>query len=97
MTIVLTRMSHLAMSTVKEGGFFSEQCALPFKSNSHKGHQYDYPNQGNFTCHDDAIGSIMSGTCNEWNRITSLSLKNIDMNVALSLKKKMHREESLPF
>ena len=75
------------MSTVKEGDFFSEQHALPLKSNSHKGRPYDYPNQGNFTSYDDAIGSIMSGTCNEWNRITSLLLKNIDKNVALSLKK----------
>ena len=86
-------MRHLAMSTVKEGGFFSEQYVFPLRPDLHN---EPIPNRGNFTSHDGIFGSLMSGNYNEWNRMTELLLKNIKMNVVLSLET-IHKESATSY
>jgi len=82
---------YLAMSTVKEGGFFSELYLFPLERASNltsKGtdDQFILPNKGNFTCYD-ADTSLLSGSYKEWNRITILLMENIENNAIWSFWK----------
>merc|ERR1719253_263141 len=59
-----TYLRHLAMSTVKEGGFYSEAYVFPLNSDLYlqeDGHNITIPHQGNFTSWDGIQGSLMSG------------------------------------
>jgi len=92
-----TYLRHLAMSTIEEGGFFSEIYVFPLR-------QYTYPevkdgllpNGGNFTSWDGIFGSHMSGSHDEWNRMTKILMENIEKNVVLSLQK-LHNESPNSF
>ena len=81
-----TYLRHLAMSTVKEGGFYSEAYVFPLRSDLYlqKGQNLSIPNQGNFTSWDGIHGSIMSGSYEEWNRMTTILREKIKKNVVLS-------------
>ena len=82
-----TYLRHLAMSTIKEGGFYSEAYVFPLRSDLYlqAGQNVSIPNQGNFTSWDGIQGSLMSGSYNEWNRMTQLLMEKIKKNVVLSL------------
>jgi len=83
---------HLAMSTVKEGGLFSELSIFPLEEvNLNDGHRYFLQNEGNFTCYD-ASASLLSGNHEEWNRITSLLINNIEKNAIWSFWKMRHSD-----
>jgi len=83
-------LSHLAMSTVKEGGFFSEFWSFPLENATKilvkgRNNQYELPNEERFTCHDRA-SSLLSASHEEWNRILNLLLDNMEKNAFWTLR-----------
>jgi len=92
-------LRHIAMSTVEKGGFFSELYLFPLRRASNMtlnyiNDQYVLPNEGNFTCYDSTC-SLLSGSYEEWNRITNLLLKNMDKNAFWTLRKIRRSNPSL--
>jgi len=81
-----TYMRFLAMSNIGEGGFFSEVHLFPLK-NAMSMKLGDFPNDGQFTSYDGNLGSFLSGSNKEWNRMVNLLMMNIDRNVVISLRR----------
>jgi len=87
-----TYIRHLAMSTIPEGGFYSEVYVLPLHRLSDISGGYELingvlPNDGSITIYDGVIGSVFSGNKSELDRITSTLFSNLEKNAALSLQK----------
>jgi len=82
-----TYLRHIAMSTLRNGGFYTEPYVFPLRPTIHAEVRL-LPNEGNFTSYDGIFGTHMSGSYEEWNRMTNvLIMDNIDKNVVLSLQK----------
>jgi len=75
-------MRFLAMSTIQEGGFYAEPYVFPLIKEFSKSM---LPSSGTFTSYDETLWSLLSGSNQEWNRITLLLKKNIEKNAGLTL------------
>jgi len=62
----------VAVSAMEGGGFYSEPFVLPLK-NAPK----DLPDGGRFIMHGGVLADVMSGSEDEWNRVTRLLMDNI--------------------
>lgn len=85
-----TFLRHVAMSTVKNGGFYSEPYVFPLHPDIHpevRENNSTLPNEGKFTSWDGIFGSHMSASHDEWNRMTKVLINNMEKNVVLSLQK----------
>ena len=79
------------MATIPEGGFLSEAYIFPLHKLSNIPNQNIQkgilPNNGGLTIYDDIVGSILSGTKEEWDRLTTVLVQKLEKNVAVSLQK----------
>ena len=88
-----TYLRHLAMSTIPEGGFYSEVYVFPLHkvvSSISDGFELTngfLPYDGSMTIYDGVIASVFSGNKSELDRITSTLFSNLEKNAALSLQK----------
>jgi len=84
-------LRRLAMATVNEGGFFSEN---PWEiiSRGNDG-QFIIPNDGELTRYDSDF-SLMSGSYEEWNRVSSLLMSNMDTSAFKTLRNIRYKNSS---
>jgi len=85
-----TYLRHLAMGSIEEGGFYSEVYVFPLHKLSEIYDSNDItkgilPNDGGMTSYDGVIGSILSGTKNEWDRLTAILMSKLEKNAVISL------------
>jgi len=75
-------LCYLAMSSQPGGGYYTESHVLPIHhvlSFHERGHQL--PNEGKFTTHDGVSMSLVSGSQQEWDRITSAIIHADEENI----------------
>jgi len=88
-----TYLRHIAMGAVPEnGGFYSEIFVVPLHrltdiSDGESIIMGELPNNGEMTSYDGVIGTVLSGTKEEWNRVTTALMLMLERNVAISLQK----------
>jgi len=83
----------LSMSTVKNGGFYADPFVFPLqkKMNNFK----KFKGSGAFTSYDGIFLSLLSGSYDEWNRITKqLMVGGIDKNAIYDLRLKRESDPS---
>jgi len=86
-------LRHIAMGAIDaNGGFYSEPYVFPLHriSDMPDGNEImngNLPYNGEFTSYDGIIGSVLSGSKEEWNRITTTLMSTVEKNVALAFQK----------